>query len=134
MKVHVLLGENGAGKSTLIKVLSGTYRPDEGRVLCDGRTVRIADAEEAAEKLGIATIHQEFNLVPHLSVAENIFLGRQPRRLGLVDRRKMEADAKVLLDRVGITASPRTPPWADSASPAGRWSRSPRRSACAPGS
>ncbi|MEW2217829.1 sugar ABC transporter ATP-binding protein [Streptomyces sp. NPDC006990] len=107
-EVHVLLGENGAGKSTLIKVLSGTYRPDEGRVLCDGRTVRIADAE-AAEKLGIATIHQEFNLVPHLSVAENIFLGRQPRRLGLVDRRKMEADAKVLLDRVGITASPRTP-------------------------
>ncbi|MFE0761005.1 sugar ABC transporter ATP-binding protein [Streptomyces smyrnaeus] len=107
-EVHVLLGENGAGKSTLIKVLSGTYRPDGGRVLREGKTVRIADAE-AAEKLGIATIHQEFNLVPQLSIAENIFLGRQPRRLGLVDRKKMEADAKVLLDRVGVTAPPRTP-------------------------
>ncbi|MFF9554777.1 sugar ABC transporter ATP-binding protein [Streptomyces albus] len=107
-EVHVLLGENGAGKSTLIKVLSGAYRADAGRVLRDGKPVRISGAE-AAEKLGIATIHQEFNLVPQLSVAENIFLGRQPRRLGIVDRKKMEADAKVLLDRVGVTASPRTP-------------------------
>ncbi|MEW2453172.1 sugar ABC transporter ATP-binding protein [Streptomyces albus] len=107
-EVHVLLGENGAGKSTLIKVLSGAYRADAGRVLRDGKPVRISGAE-AAGKLGIATIHQEFNLVPQLSVAENIFLGRQPRRLGIVDRKKMEADAKVLLDRVGVTASPRTP-------------------------
>ncbi|WP_369201076.1 sugar ABC transporter ATP-binding protein [Streptomyces sp. PU-14G] len=107
-EVHVLLGENGAGKSTLIKVLSGAYRADAGRVLREGKTVRISDAEEA-EKLGIATIHQEFNLVPQLSIAENIFLGRQPRRLGMIDRKKMEADAKVLLERVGVTAPPRTP-------------------------
>lgn len=107
-EVHVLLGENGAGKSTLIKVLSGAYRADAGRVLRDGKQVRIGDAEDA-EKLGIATIHQEFNLVPHLSIAENIFLGRQPRRLGMVDRKKMEADAAVLLRRVGVEAPPRTP-------------------------
>ncbi|WP_301126067.1 sugar ABC transporter ATP-binding protein [Streptomyces cacaoi] len=107
-EVHVLLGENGAGKSTLIKVLSGTHRPDAGRVLCDGKAVRIGDAE-AAEKLGIATIHQEFNLVPHLSIAENLFLGRQPRRFGIVDRKRIEADAQALLKRVGITAPPRTP-------------------------
>ncbi|GAA2615160.1 sugar ABC transporter ATP-binding protein [Streptomyces axinellae] len=107
-EVHVLLGENGAGKSTLIKVLSGAYRADAGRVLRDGKPVRISGAEAAA-KLGIATIHQEFNLVPHLSIAENIFLGRQPRRRGMIDRKKMEADAAELLDRVGITAPPRTP-------------------------
>ena len=106
-EVHVLLGENGAGKSTLIKVLSGTYRPDGGRVLRAGKQVRISGAEEA-EKQGIATIHQEFNLVPQLSIAENIFLGRQPRRFGLVDRKKMEDDAAVLLGRVGVSAPPRT--------------------------
>ncbi|MFG3258121.1 sugar ABC transporter ATP-binding protein [Streptomyces sp. NPDC048172] len=107
-EVHVLLGENGAGKSTLIKILSGAYRADAGRILHGGRPVRISDAE-SAEKLGIAAIHQEFNLVPHLSIAENIFLGRQPRRMGLVDRKKMEADAAVLLGRVGVNAPPRTP-------------------------
>ncbi|NGO67350.1 sugar ABC transporter ATP-binding protein [Streptomyces sp. SB3404] len=107
-EVHVLLGENGAGKSTLIKILSGVYRADGGRVLQNGRPVRVAGAE-AAEKLGIAAIHQEFNLVPHLSIAENLFLGRQPRRYGLLDRKKMEADAAVLLQRVGVDAPPRTP-------------------------
>lgn len=78
-EVHVLLGENGAGKSTLIKMLSGAYRPDGGRVLADGEEVRIHDAQDSA-RLGIATIYQEFNLVPDLTVAENIFLGRQPRQ------------------------------------------------------
>ncbi|MFC4493422.1 sugar ABC transporter ATP-binding protein [Streptomyces ovatisporus] len=107
-EVHVLLGENGAGKSTLIKILSGVHRADAGQVLRDGRPVRIHSANDA-ERLGIATMHQEFNLVPHLSVAENIFLGRQPRRFGLLDRKRMEADAAELLDRVGVHISPRTP-------------------------
>ncbi|MDI3384948.1 sugar ABC transporter ATP-binding protein [Streptomyces sp. B-S-A8] len=105
-EVHVLLGENGAGKSTLIKMLSGAYRPDSGRILADGRDVRIHGAQDA-EALGIATIYQEFNLVPDLTVAENIFLGRQPRRFGLVDRKKMEADAAGLLKRVGVDVAPR---------------------------
>ncbi|MFD6971393.1 sugar ABC transporter ATP-binding protein [Streptomyces sp. NPDC059979] len=108
-EVHVLLGENGAGKSTLIKMLSGVHRPDAGRVLVDGRDVRIHGAQDA-ERLGIATIYQEFNLVPALSVAENIFLGRQPRRFGLLDRRRMNADASELLARVGVgDVDPRTP-------------------------
>ncbi|WP_181768099.1 sugar ABC transporter ATP-binding protein [Streptomyces albidus (ex Kaewkla and Franco 2022)] len=107
-EVHVILGENGAGKSTLIKILSGVYKADAGRVLRDGKPVRIHGAGDA-ERLGVATMHQEFNLVPHLSVAENIFLGRQPRRFGLLDRDRMEADAAELLARVGVDIPPRTP-------------------------
>ncbi|MFD4408343.1 sugar ABC transporter ATP-binding protein [Streptomyces sp. NPDC058251] len=105
-EVHVLLGENGAGKSTLIKMLSGAYRPDAGRILVGGEEVRIHGAQDS-ERLGIATIYQEFNLVPDLTVAENIFLGRQPRRFGLIDRKTMEADAAELLERVGVNVSPR---------------------------
>lgn len=123
-EVHVLLGENGAGKSTLIKMLSGAYRPDAGRIVVDGRETRIHGAQDA-ERLGIATIYQEFNLVPDLTVAENIFLGRQPRRLGMIDRKKMEADAEELLRRVGLTVSP-GPGCANWASPGSRWSRSRR--------
>ncbi|MFJ4010532.1 sugar ABC transporter ATP-binding protein [Streptomyces sp. NPDC090026] len=106
-EVHVLLGENGAGKSTLIKMLSGAHTPDAGRILVDGKEVRIDGAHDS-ERLGIATIYQEFNLVPDLSVAENIYLGRQPRRFGMVDRKRMEADAGELLARVGVDVSPRT--------------------------
>ncbi|MCF6523731.1 sugar ABC transporter ATP-binding protein [Streptomyces sp. JJ36] len=105
-EVHVLLGENGAGKSTLIKLLAGAHRPDRGRVLLDGRPVRLHTAQDA-ERLGIATIHQEFNLVPDLTVAENIFLGRQPRRFGLIDRARMYAEAAALLERVGVDVDPR---------------------------
>lgn len=105
-EVHVLLGENGAGKSTLIKMLSGAYTPDAGRILVGGEETRIQGAQDS-ERLGIATIYQEFNLVPDLTVAENIFLGRQPRRFGMIDRKRMEADAEVLLKRVGVRVSPR---------------------------
>lgn len=105
-EVHVLLGENGAGKSTLIKVLSGAHLPDRGRVLVEGRETVIRDAQDA-ERQGIATIYQEFNLVPDVTVAENIFLGRQPRRFGLIDNKRMEADAAKLLERVGVNVSPR---------------------------
>ncbi len=100
-EVHVLLGENGAGKSTLIKLLAGAYRPDEGEISLEGEPVLISSATEAQER-GISTIYQEFNLVPQLSVAENIFLGRQPRRFGIVDRRKMRDEARKLLERMKV--------------------------------
>ncbi|MEV5573749.1 sugar ABC transporter ATP-binding protein [Spirillospora sp. NPDC052269] len=106
-EVHVLLGENGAGKSTLIKTLSGAHRPDEGTIEVDGKPVEIRSAQDAAA-LGIATIYQEFNLVPELTVAENLFLGRQPRRFGLVDKRAMNAQARELLARVGVDVDPGT--------------------------
>jgi ribose transport system ATP-binding protein len=104
-EVHVILGENGAGKSTLIKMLSGAYQPDEGEILLDGERVDISSAM-AAQNLGISTIYQEFNLVPQLTVAENVFLGRQPRRFGLVDRRRMRSEAKKLLERIGVRVDP----------------------------
>ena len=105
-EVHVLLGENGAGKSTLVKILSGAYRPDGGEVFLEGRRVEIRSAGEA-QRLGISTIYQEFNLVPQLSVAENIHLGRQPRRLGVVDRGRMEREARGLLERMRVRVEPR---------------------------
>ncbi|HEU5026928.1 MAG TPA: sugar ABC transporter ATP-binding protein [Spirillospora sp.] len=104
-EVHVLLGENGAGKSTLIKTLSGAHRADAGTIEVDGREVEIRTAQDA-ERLGIATIYQEFNLVPEMTVAENLFLGRQPRRFGLLDRKAMNAAARDLLAKVGVQADP----------------------------
>ncbi|MFL6057537.1 MAG: sugar ABC transporter ATP-binding protein [Rubrobacteraceae bacterium] len=100
-EVHVILGENGAGKSTLIKMLSGAYHPDEGEILLDGQRVEISSAAVAQSK-GISTIYQEFNLVPQLTVAENIFLGRQPRWFGIVDRRQMRDEARGLLERIKV--------------------------------
>lgn len=107
-EVHVLLGENGAGKSTLIKMLSGAYHPDEGEILLDGERVDIS-SPTVAQNLGISTIYQEFNLVPELSVAENIFLGRQPRRFGVVDRRRMRDEARKHLDRIKVRVDPDAP-------------------------
>jgi ribose transport system ATP-binding protein len=104
-EVHVLLGENGAGKSTLVKMLAGAYRPDEGEILLDGEAASISSATDA-QKLGISTIYQEFNLVPQFTVAENIFLGRQPRSFGFVDRRKMREEARKLLDRMKVLVDP----------------------------
>ena len=100
-KVQVLLGENGAGKSTLIKMMSGVYQPDGGRILVDGKPVSLPDTK-AAEALGIATIHQELNLVGSMSVAENICLGRMPKKYGLVDRRAMKARARAALNLIGL--------------------------------
>jgi ribose transport system ATP-binding protein len=104
-EVHVLLGENGAGKSTLVKMLAGAYRPDEGEILLDGEAASISSATDA-QKLGISTIYQEFNLVPQFTVAENIFLGRQPRRFGFVDRRKMREEARKLLNKIKVLVDP----------------------------
>src|SRR4026208_2295090 len=79
-EVHALLGENGAGKSTLIKTISGVYRADDGEIRVDGRPVPIRNPPDA-QALGITTIYQEFTLAPDMTVAENIFLGREPLRL-----------------------------------------------------
>jgi len=96
-----LMGENGAGKSTLIKVLTGVHQPDEGEVVLGGRPVRFARPLDA-QRAGVSTIYQEVNLVPLMSVAHNIYLGREPRRFGLVDERRMNADARALLREYAI--------------------------------
>ncbi len=102
-EVHAIVGENGAGKSTLIKVLTGVYAPDAGHVLLEGMPVAFRAPHEA-QAAGIATIYQEVNLVPTLSAAENIRLGAQPRsRFGLIDWRRMHAEAGEILDRYGIS-------------------------------
>ena len=107
-EVHVLLGENGAGKSTLMKILSGAYRKDSGEILIDGRRVEITGTRQAQE-LGISIIYQEFNLIPHLSAAENIFLGREPTVVpGILDRRKLFQDAEQLIKSLGVRLDPRT--------------------------
>ncbi|MEW6159396.1 MAG: sugar ABC transporter ATP-binding protein [Verrucomicrobiota bacterium] len=100
-EVHALMGENGAGKSTLIKVLTGVYTRDAGEILLDGRAIHPRSPREA-EACGISTVYQEVNLIPFLSVAENIALGRQPKRFGLLDWKKIRARAKAALNRVGI--------------------------------
>jgi len=100
-EVHALMGENGAGKSTLIKVLTGVYRRDGGEILLDGASVN-PNSPQAAESLGISTVYQEVNLVPYLSVAENICLGRQQTKFGFINWKQMRARAEAALARLGI--------------------------------
>jgi monosaccharide-transporting ATPase len=100
-EVHALIGQNGAGKSTLIKVLTGVYDRDVGDVVFDGRPVRFSGPHDA-QLGGIATIYQEVNLVGYRSLAENVFLGREPRRYGLVDWRRMNAEAARILTSFGL--------------------------------
>jgi len=100
-EVHTLMGQNGAGKSTLIKVLTGVYQPDGGSILLSGRPIAPRSTQEA-QALGISTVYQEVNLCPNLSVAENIFIGRYPRRFGMVDWRAMRRQAAALLQRLRI--------------------------------
>jgi len=100
-EVHTLMGQNGAGKSTLIKVLTGVYQPDGGSILLDGQPIRPRSTQDA-QALGISTVYQEVNLCPNLSVAENIFIGRYPRRFGMVDWRTMRRQAGELLQRLQI--------------------------------
>ena len=104
-EIHALLGENGAGKSTLIKVLGGIYHPEEGQILIDGKQVSITDVKSAQEN-GISIIHQELVQVPHMTVAENIFLGREPLGKFGVNYTQMSADSQKMLDRfdLGIDA------------------------------
>ncbi|HEY8185637.1 MAG TPA: sugar ABC transporter ATP-binding protein [Pyrinomonadaceae bacterium] len=104
-EVHILLGENGAGKSTLMKILSGAYQKSAGQIVFDGQDVEIKNPKHA-QTLGISTIYQEFNLIPHLSAGENIFLGREPRRLGLIDQRAIFQAATGALEGLGLTLDP----------------------------
>lgn len=109
-EIHALVGENGAGKSTLMKILSGVYPHGTygGGIHYRGQEARFADTR-AAQDSGIAIIHQELNLVSGMTVAENIFLGREPNRYGWVDWRRMRAEARALLDRLGLDFPPETP-------------------------
>ncbi|HLU71361.1 MAG TPA: sugar ABC transporter ATP-binding protein [Nonomuraea sp.] len=108
-EAHALAGENGAGKSTLVKTLAGVHRPDSGQVLLNGEPVVFHNPADA-QRAGVAVIYQEPTLFPDLSVAENIFMGRQPRTtLGRIDRRAMRAEAAGLFDRLGVTVDPEQP-------------------------
>ena len=108
-EVHAVMGENGAGKSTLMKVLAGAYQPDAGTILLEGREVRFSHPREAQAR-GVSIIYQEFNLLPERTVAQNIFLGREPKRGLLVDGRAMEEATGRLLAELGVerAISPRS--------------------------
>ncbi len=101
-EVHALMGQNGAGKSTLVKVLTGVYHSSSGEMLLGGKKIR-PDSPAAARKLGISAVYQEVNLCPNLSVAENIFIGREPTKLGLVDWKAMNEGARELLGRLNVS-------------------------------
>lgn len=107
-EVHALIGQNGAGKSTLIKILTGVYRRDGGTVQFEGREVDFTSTA-AAQKAGIATIYQEVNLVSMRSVAENILLGREPKKFGLIDWKALNARANELLIKLGVHIDVREP-------------------------
>ena len=108
-EIHGMLGENGAGKSTLINVLGGIYIPDRGEIIINGQKTQINGVKDAQEA-GIAVIHQELVLVPHMSIAENVFLGREIKSpAGLVDKKRMERESVEILKRVGLEISPSVP-------------------------
>ena len=104
-EVLAVIGENGAGKSTLMKILAGVQRPDSGEVLIEGRAVEIRTVHEALAQ-GIALIHQELNLADNLDVAANIFLGREQRRFGLIDKARQHRKAREFLQAVGLDVDP----------------------------
>ncbi len=102
-EILALLGENGAGKSTLMKVLAGVHQPDSGDIFIGGNKV-VIDGPRSSQALGISIIYQEFNLIPYLTVAENIFLGREPRKMkGIIDWKRLHQQAREVLNRVGLT-------------------------------
>jgi ribose transport system ATP-binding protein len=105
-EVLAVIGENGAGKSTLMKILAGVQRPDSGRILLEGRPVEIPSVHKALG-LGVALLHQELNLAENLDVGANIFLGREPRRWGFIDRAAIACGSRRYLDLVGLDVSAR---------------------------
>lgn len=105
-EVHALMGENGAGKSTLMKVLTGIYSKDEGSITYEGREVEFTNPREAQDA-GIVIVHQELNMLGHLTVAQNIFIGREFMKGALIDDKKMNEEAKKLFDQLGIDIDPR---------------------------
>ncbi len=109
-EVHALCGENGAGKSTLMKILAGAQPMDTGEILINGEQVHMTTPQKAME-LGVSIIYQEFNLVPYLNAAENIFLGREPKAAvpGFIDFSKMYSDSQAVIDQLGVELNVRTP-------------------------
>lgn len=106
-EVLALMGENGAGKSTLMKILCGIYERDEGEITLFGEKVHFHNIAQS-QQAGISIIHQELNMMNHLTVAQNIYIGREPYRCGMfIDDRQMEADAQALFDRIGVNIDPR---------------------------
>jgi ribose transport system ATP-binding protein len=106
--VHALLGENGAGKSTLVKILTGVYRPDAGRITLGGTELHLTGPLDA-QRAGIGVVHQDRNLIPAFSIAENVVLHHLPHRRGLVDRRRMRVEARRCLDLLDVDLDPDTP-------------------------
>ena len=95
-EVHALVGENGAGKSTMIKILSGLFRPDSGQIRVQGREVVLDDPQDAM-RLGIGTVFQELTLLPYMTVAENLLMGREPRNFGFIDRATLTVYLSVIV-------------------------------------
>ncbi len=100
-EIHTVFGENGAGKSTLVKIIAGVLRPDSGRIFWDGDLIRTLDVH-TADQMGIRVIYQHLSTVTHMSVQENLSLGREPTRLGVILRRRERRQAQAVLERVGI--------------------------------
>ena len=106
-EVHALLGENGAGKSTLLKILSGALRADRGEATLDGIRLEPGQSPRDRQRLGLITIYQEFNLLPFMSIAENLYLGREPTRYGIIDWAALYENARALLADLGLSVDPR---------------------------
>jgi len=106
-KIMALLGENGAGKSTLMKILSGVYKKSEGMLYLNGQPLEVSGPKDAMEK-GIAIIHQELNLIEDLSIGENIFMGRAPKKLGKINWKKLYKSSSELLERLNLNLDPKT--------------------------
>lgn len=100
-EIRALMGENGAGKSTLIKILTGIYQKEQGEIIFDGKEINPKNAAEM-QKIGISTIYQEINLIPYLSIAENIFIGKEPKKKCVIDWKKIHSEAKTAMLNLGI--------------------------------